>query len=107
MCAFGNQVEIDASSAKFGKRSASMLPSGRRRSSLGNSSNTTTTTGGRRLRGLRLLALTGELSNPAVRRARRPAQLRASNAILPPPSTSSTSTVFRPSRRDASGTMTE
>ena len=26
MCAFGNQVEIEASSAKFGKRSASMLP---------------------------------------------------------------------------------
>src|SRR4051812_35506642 len=46
--AFGNQVEIDASRAKFGNRSASMLPSGRRRSSAGNSSNTTNTTGGRR-----------------------------------------------------------
>src|SRR3954447_24173885 len=45
--AFGNQVEIDASRAKFGNRCASMLPSGRRRSSAGNSSNTTNTTGGR------------------------------------------------------------
>src|SRR5215218_2781018 len=46
VCPFGNQVEIEASSAKFGKRSASMLPSGRSRSSAGNSSNTTKTTGG-------------------------------------------------------------
>src|SRR3954452_16990086 len=46
--AFGNHVEIDASRAKFGNRSASMLPSGRRRSSAGNSSKTTKTTGGRR-----------------------------------------------------------
>src|SRR5215218_9679365 len=46
VCPFGNQVEIEASSAKFGKRSASIEPSGRRRSSAGNSSNTTTTTGG-------------------------------------------------------------
>ena len=55
MCAFGNQVEIDASSAKFGKRSASMLPSGRSRSSPGNSSNTTNTTGGRGSADLRLV----------------------------------------------------
>src|SRR5215217_5123409 len=43
---FGNHVDIDASSAKLGKRSASILPSGPSRSSAGNSSKTTTTTGG-------------------------------------------------------------
>src|SRR5687768_15098983 len=37
---------MDASSAKFGKRWASICPSGPSRSSAGNSSNTTTTTGG-------------------------------------------------------------
>ena len=45
--ALGNQVEIAASRAKLGNRSASMLPSGRSRSSVGNSSKTTKTTGGR------------------------------------------------------------
>ncbi len=45
---FGNQVDIDASSAKFGNRSASICPSGPSRSSVGNSSKTKTTTGGRR-----------------------------------------------------------
>src|SRR5215217_9396597 len=43
---FGNHVDIDASSAKLGKRSASILPSGPSRSSAGNSSKTTSTTGG-------------------------------------------------------------
>ena len=46
VCPFGNQVDIDASSAKFGNRSASICPSGRSRSSAGNSSNTSSTTGG-------------------------------------------------------------
>src|SRR5919108_2077954 len=47
VCAFGNQVEIRASAAKFGKRSASIRPSGPSRSSAGNSSKTKITTGGR------------------------------------------------------------